>query len=52
MAGVFQGIGFVTLVSGFFLRPTRDTAIHVAGVRAIVPWSNGSGGGLAVVGRF
>ncbi len=50
--GIFQGIGMITLVSGFLWRQEKVTYVKSAGLDAVAPFSTGSGGGLMAVGHF
>jgi hypothetical protein len=50
--GIFQGIGVITMASGFLWRSKSYTVVRSAGIDMVAPWSTGSGGGLAAIGHF
>lgn len=50
--GIFQGIGAITMVSGFLWRSERVVVVRHAGVDWVAPWLNGQGAGVSAVGHF
>ena len=50
--GIFQGLGVLTMASGFLWRSRSATSDRNSGVDFVTPWASATGGGLSAVGRF
>lgn len=50
--GIFQGLGVITMASGFLWRQQSYTTVHKAGIDWVSPWASGTGGGLTAIGHF
>ncbi len=50
--GIFQGLGVLTMASGFLWRARSVKVANRAGLDWVSPWASGQGGGLSAVGHF
>jgi hypothetical protein len=50
--GIFQGLGVISMASGFLWRQQSYTTVHKAGIDWVSPWASGTGGGQTAMGHF
>jgi hypothetical protein len=50
--GIFQGLGVISMASGFLWRQQSYTTVRKAGIDWVSPWASGTGGGLTAIGHF
>ena len=50
--GIFQGLGVLTMASGFLWRSRSVRVAQKASIDWVTPWASGTGGGLTAIGHF